>query len=168
MRAFFAPSPCSVFLLLFLRRLMTSSVRAQQETQHYTATDDRTWAIVTANLTDPYRQRAYDEFMQGCRDAAGPHQATQLCDQTEAHRLHMNQYQPRSVWNYTQTGFLKMRAPAAVFSLLHDFWIRNRDSQSTEYDKVVSLAICWFALEVVLLRDLLGLLLTIFETSITT
>jgi len=145
MRAFFASSPCSVFLLLFLRLLMTSSVRAQQETQHYTATDDRTWAIVTANLTDPFRQRSYDEFMQDCRDAAGsPQQATLQCDQAEDYRLHMNGNQPQSVFNYTQTGFLKVRAPPAVFSLIHDFWIKNRDSQSNEWDKVVRLSVVLF------------------------
>ena len=143
MRAFFfASSSCSVFLPLFLR-LMMSSVRAQQEPQHYTATDDRTWAIVTANLTDPFRQRSYDEFMQDCRDAAGsPQQAAIQCDHAEDYRLHMNGNQPRSVLNYTQTGFLKVRAPPAVFSLIHDFWIKNRDSQSNEWDKVVSLFVC--------------------------
>jgi prolyl 4-hydroxylase len=38
--------------------------------------------------------------------------------------------------NYTQQGYQKIRAPKELFDLIHDFWVKNKDLASIEYDKI--------------------------------
>jgi len=121
--------PCFFSLSLLLVLLHAPSLTSASE---YRATDDRTWAIVSNKLTDPANQVVYDTFMNECREAAGS-KAEVLCDSAERYRLHMNADQPRSVYNYTKTGFLKTRAPDNVISLLNDFWEKNKDKQTIEW-----------------------------------
>jgi hypothetical protein len=63
---------------------------------HYIASDDATWAVMTPKLSRPIRQKDYNTFMNDCRKSAGS-LAHQHCDRDEAYRLQMNMYQPRSV-----------------------------------------------------------------------
>jgi hypothetical protein len=104
---------------------------------HYTKGDDASWAVVSNTLSDPNAQAVYDEFIEGCRRAAGsPDRAKNMCDEQELYRMRMNLHQPQSVLNYTETGFLKIKAPDAVFQLIKDFWDANRDEQSIEWETI--------------------------------
>lgn len=47
---------------------------------------------------------------------------TETCEKEEEYRLWMNKNQPSSVYNFTETGFLKTRAPAEVRRLLENAW----------------------------------------------
>jgi prolyl 4-hydroxylase len=80
------------------------------------------------------RQRRYEEFLDGCRNAAGVNWYA-MCDAEENLRMQMNNYQPRSVQNYTTTGFYKTRAPEAVFRLIQDFWEENKNKSTVEWHK---------------------------------
>lgn len=42
------------------------------------------------------------------------------------HRMQLNMYQPRSVYNYTEIGFKKMRVPEKLFEALRTFWELNK------------------------------------------
>ena len=90
--------------------------------------------------------------MSDCRHAAGS-KAAALCDSGEQHRLEMNLYQPRSVYNFTQMGFLKTRAPENVFSLIHEFWERNKDQDSIEWDSISPYHNTWNAPPTILRID---------------
>jgi hypothetical protein len=74
-------------------------------------------------------QSRYDTFMQGCYDhyeKTGKGGKGKACWQTENDRQAMNLRQPKSMYNYTSTGFTKIRAPDNVFALLKNFWEANR------------------------------------------
>lgn len=54
----------------------------------------------------------------------------------EKHLIHVNNLLHLlflQVRNYTETGYLKIRAPEAVFSLVKEFWEKNKGSQKVEY-----------------------------------
>ena len=76
------------------------------------------------------RQKAYDEFLQGCKDHYG--KKGRACTQTEQDRIAMSLRQPQSMQNYTDIGFKKIKAPEAVFKLIKEFWERNQNQQSEE------------------------------------
>lgn len=40
------------------------------------------------------------------------------------------------VRNYTETGFLKIKAPDSVFKIVKEFWDANRDMQTIEWKSV--------------------------------
>jgi prolyl 4-hydroxylase len=87
------------------------------------------------------RQRdLYDAFMVGCEraaaavgraDVAADHDET--CLRQENWRMQRNMYQPRSVVNYTETGFLKVKAPEALFRELVAFWETNKNEWVEEW-----------------------------------
>ena len=74
--------------LLLLLLLLNSEVDA------YTADDDFSWAVRSTHLADPVRQKVYDEYMEGCRNA------TARCDEDERYRIEMNTYQPQAVRSF--------------------------------------------------------------------
>ena len=76
------------------------------------------------------RQAAYDTFLQGCKDHYG--KKGRACTQTEQDRIAMSLRQPQSMQNYTDVGFKKIKAPAAVFKLIKEFWEKNQNQQSEE------------------------------------
>jgi prolyl 4-hydroxylase len=49
------------------------------------------------------------------------------------------------VRNYTETGFLKIKAPEAVFSLVKEFWENNKDEQTVEWKHPSSYHNTWDA-----------------------
>lgn len=75
-------------------------------------------------------QERYDKFMQGCRDHYGKRKGA--CDSTERDRVAMSLRQPHSMQNYTDIGFKKIRCPDKLWSLLTDFWEKNKDNRSPE------------------------------------
>lgn len=66
------------------------------------------------------RTAIYNEFMEGCREKFG-----YRCDQTEESRVEQMFRQVPSLRNYTDTGYSKLRAPAEMFELISQHWLRN-------------------------------------------
>ena len=71
------------------------------------------------------RQKAYVDHLLGCRKAYQATQNSEACDNYEYHRMLMNRRQPTSMKNYTETGFLKTKAPEEVKQLIDKFWKQN-------------------------------------------
>lgn len=90
----------------------------------YTAFDDASWAITSHNLSSSIvnsdKQATYDAFIAECVEH------DESCERDNNHRIRMNVLQPRSVINFTSTGFQKIRAPEPLFKLLKQFWDLNR------------------------------------------
>jgi hypothetical protein len=76
------------------------------------------------------KQAFYDAMIQGCVDTFGDKGAR--CLQTEEDRVRMSKRQPKSMVNYTEHGYTKIRAPENVFKLIKEFWEKNKDKQSLE------------------------------------
>lgn len=74
------------------------------------------------------RQEFHNNFMQGCYDLYGE----KRCASNEEERVSMSLRQPQSVYNYTTMGFTKIRAPDHVFSLIKEFWEKNKDNGTPE------------------------------------
>jgi prolyl 4-hydroxylase len=68
------------------------------------------------------RQEVYEEYMKGCREKYHP---DYLCNSSEDGRIDMSADQPRSMQNYTDLGFKKIKTPPRVWKLIKDFWERN-------------------------------------------
>ena len=79
-------------------------------------------------------QSRYDRYIQGCVDLYNHHKQPkgQRCIEGDEQRIQMNMFQPRSVYNYTKLGYTKMRAPEHVFSLIKEFWEKNRGQEKPE------------------------------------
>jgi prolyl 4-hydroxylase len=79
-------------------------------------------------------QQRYEEFMQGCVDFYNAQDKPKgdRCIQNERERIAMTLRQPQSVYNYTEMGFTKIRAPDHVFSLLKEFWDKNHGKEKPE------------------------------------
>lgn len=76
------------------------------------------------------RQQEFEDFMNGCvnyYDTKG-----KRCLVSEEDRVRMSVRQPQSMYNYTEMGFTKIRAPENVFRLIRDFWEKNKDRQREE------------------------------------
>mmetsp|Transcript_8455 Transcript_8455/g.18565 ORF Transcript_8455/g.18565 Transcript_8455/m.18565 type:complete len:520 (-) Transcript_8455:568-2127(-) len=96
------------------------------------------------------RQSFYEDYMQGCRDfynKEGRFSEEEedvventlrdksrgvACDSVEYDRVVMSAAQPKSVMNFTDIGFKKMKAPPVLFQLLKDFWQNNFNNQKPE------------------------------------
>jgi len=76
------------------------------------------------------RQDVYDHFLEGCR--AHEKDQADACDQTEDDRINMNIRQPPSMVNYTEIGFMKVKAPKKVFDALTKFWTSNQGREEVE------------------------------------
>uniref|UniRef100_A0A7S4MFC3 Fe2OG dioxygenase domain-containing protein n=1 Tax=Odontella aurita TaxID=265563 RepID=A0A7S4MFC3_9STRA len=72
------------------------------------------------------RKSYYDDLIDGCRKHWGEKDG-HLCDESEKERVRMSREQPRNMKNFTETGFLKIRCPDAVYTVLKRFWDNNRD-----------------------------------------
>ncbi|CAB9517636.1 Ankyrin Repeat [Seminavis robusta] len=90
-------------------------------TPSYTAFDDVSWAVTSQTLRYPHHQDLYNRYLSACEKDA-------YCLQGEEFRLYRNNHQPGSMVNFTQAGYAKMKAPAPVWTLLHDFWLQNKDA----------------------------------------
>jgi prolyl 4-hydroxylase len=76
------------------------------------------------------RQKFYDDFIKSCADAYG--RQGPRCYDTEADRIAMALRQPRSMQNYTQMGFKKIKAPKVLFDQIKRFWDTNKDLANEE------------------------------------
>jgi hypothetical protein len=79
-------------------------------------------------------QARYDDYISGCIDFYNKHDIPKgdRCIRNERDRIEMTLRQPQSVYNYTKTGYTKIRAPDHVFKLIRDFWDKNRGKETPE------------------------------------
>lgn len=102
----------------------------------YNAYDDWSWAVVDDQSVG---LPVYQEFMESCAEVAG----ASFCKSQENWRMQMNMYQTRSVYNYTEAGFMKRRAPDDLFQLIREFFDRNRHDASIEWADVTTFHNNW-------------------------
>ncbi len=76
----------------------------------------------------PIGHKRYAEMMKGCYAKFSPRE----CDATERARMDMNKAQPSSQHNYTEIGFKKLKAPAAAWEPLINFYEANKDKEKLE------------------------------------
>jgi len=76
------------------------------------------------------RQKAFEEFMQGCRESAK--ERAFLCDEYQKGNVVDGLNQPPRMTNYTDLGFKKIRAPEAIFKLIREFWEANKHLEQEE------------------------------------
>ena len=72
--------------------------------------------------------KQYNELLQGCYERYSKSE----CDETERSRIEMNLDQPRTQHNYTDIGFKKMRAPAALWDPIIQFYELNKAKAKPE------------------------------------
>jgi hypothetical protein len=112
----------------------------------YTAFDSASWAITSRNVSsqlDPNKPLIYNEFIQECNRAFSNDTTTTFCDDNDELRMEMNAHQPSSVFNYTQQGYHKTRAPDKLYTLLRNFWDANRDKAEPEWSSVTVYQNSW-------------------------
>lgn len=78
------------------------------------------------------RTKFYEEVMRGCYDRYDKGNKGRSCDYSERDRVAMSLRQPKSMQNYTDTGFKKIKAPEKVFKLLQEFWAKNGNNRVPE------------------------------------
>jgi len=93
---------------------------------------DCSFAIMSTDLSNCPRDLGdkgafYKDYMDGCRAKFGEN-----CDVNEDDRIAKNIRQPASLKNFTDTGFMKIRAPDNVVELIKNFWEKNKDHRSEE------------------------------------
>ena len=73
----------------------------------------------------------YDNMIAGCEEHYGAsHSSYSVCKQTETDRVEMSFRQPKSMQNYTELGFKKIKAPAEVWERVKKFWEENKDRKN--------------------------------------
>jgi hypothetical protein len=74
------------------------------------------------------RQAVYYDMILSCRQKFGSR-----CDATEVDRINQIRRQPRSLRSFRATNFDKIRAPKALFAIIHRHMERNKDNQDPEF-----------------------------------
>lgn len=145
-------SPSFLCLALLTAGCQLRAVESKLDTiravNYYSAEDDASWAIHTANVTTKigqHTQKLYHDFMDNCHKAVAEHKEEhpQLCSENEEYRMYMNKYQPPSVYNYTKNGFDKIRAPKKLFDLVSKFWKANQGNEKIEWPHLTSYHNLW-------------------------
>uniref|UniRef100_A0A7R9WPI0 Fe2OG dioxygenase domain-containing protein n=1 Tax=Craspedostauros australis TaxID=1486917 RepID=A0A7R9WPI0_9STRA len=132
-----SPTSCIRFLTTAAITLLLAVVLAAADLESPTNNNgysfDCSFPIFAKNNLDDCKQDLgdkasfYENYMQGCRDKFGD-----ICDTNEAERFHMNNRQPISMRNFTETGFVKIRAPDNVVELIRNFWEINQNNRKEE------------------------------------
>lgn len=79
------------------------------------------------------RMSFYKDNINGCfHYYGGREEIGERCLMNERMRIEMSLRQPKSMVNYTETGFTKIRAPKEVMDLLTEFWLANKDKARPE------------------------------------
>ena len=100
----------------------------------YDAYDDASWAVKTNKVSSMLRGDGipdlYQQYMDECDQAVTEFRKSDKvqpgeCLRDDQSRLRMNTNQPVSVYNYTETGYAKIRAPQELFDTILDFYHRN-------------------------------------------
>eukprot|EP00546_Thalassionema_frauenfeldii_P021639 CAMPEP_0178903282 /NCGR_PEP_ID=MMETSP0786-20121207/5073_1 /TAXON_ID=186022 /ORGANISM="Thalassionema frauenfeldii, Strain CCMP 1798" /LENGTH=418 /DNA_ID=CAMNT_0020574641 /DNA_START=18 /DNA_END=1271 /DNA_ORIENTATION=- len=137
---------CNIVIFLAVAIIVkASSSTTVNEFGQETYGHDVSWAIRSKEIRWGSTQSLYDNFMDECREAAGSKKAPYVCDEGEDFRIEMNTYQPMSMRNYTRLGFKKIKAPKKMFSIIKDFWDKNRHLNETEWHSVNTYHNMWSA-----------------------
>ena len=142
----FSRMPRLLFLWIFSLSTSTwllHAVASEESVPTYSAWDDASWAVwdvKVSSLLGDDKQAMYDNHIARCREAAGPKdRADAHCYVDEYHRMQMNMFQPRSMYNYTQKGFHKLRVPNDLFAAIKAFWDINKDKEGeVEWEDKIS------------------------------
>jgi prolyl 4-hydroxylase len=78
------------------------------------------------------RQSFYNDNIQGCIRHYAATKADRRCLHNEHIRVEMSLRQPKSMINYTEVGYTKMKAPDEVMRLLQEFWLANKHLAQVE------------------------------------
>jgi prolyl 4-hydroxylase len=121
-------------LLIIVALTLSLGVSAQEDETSYGV--DVSWPMHHREINpNPSmfgdRQADYDTFMKDC-DNFYPDRRPSPCLATEEDRVRMNLNQPKSMQNYTEMGFKKIKCPPGVFKLIKQFWDQNRNNRHTE------------------------------------
>jgi prolyl 4-hydroxylase len=103
----------------------------------YTCYDDASWAIVSPHVSSKLhrdKQQMYEDFMAGCVLTSDILKRGNSCEADEANRLEMNAHQPAAMRNFTRHGFIKLRAPTEVMTLLQDYFARHQHAAKIEWN----------------------------------
>jgi prolyl 4-hydroxylase len=118
----------------------------------YEPVDDASWAIHSTKLSSTvlggHVQRLYDDFIEKCEVAIAEKRNNPtgtFCADNEQHRLRMNREQPSSVYNYTKLGFTKIKAPPELFTLILDFYKKNKHKAAIEWKQINTYHNMWEA-----------------------
>jgi len=76
------------------------------------------------------KQQEYDTYINGCKEYYD--KKSRSCVESERDRTNMNLRQPKSMQNYTDIGFKKIKASKQIMKLLTEFWGTNKDRQVVE------------------------------------
>lgn len=76
------------------------------------------------------KQSFYENYVEGCVNQF--EDKSRRCLNNERERVEMTLRQPQSMRNYTEQGFLKIRAPEPLMELLYKFWHANNETQKSE------------------------------------
>lgn len=112
----------------------------------YTACDDASWAICHPTASDVLGNHMlprYTSYIEECNKAAAEKGNPHQCEDDEIFRLDMNQYQPKSVYNFTKIGYKKIKAPPELFNLIREFYVRNRGKDVIEWKTVTPYHNMW-------------------------
>jgi len=77
------------------------------------------------------RRTFHDNYIKGCKEYYAEKHGLK-CFSNERDRIRMSLRQPKSMVNYTETGYTKIRAPDEVMVLLREFWQANRHRATHE------------------------------------
>ena len=95
---------------------------------------DVSWPIhhhqVSTNYPLGNKRMLYEKYMTGCIEYYKPDKET--CQTTEDYRINANLNQVSSHTNYTTIGYKKIRVPDILWTLIKEFYEKNKDNQSLE------------------------------------
>eukprot|EP00538_Stauroneis_constricta_P004674 CAMPEP_0119548182 /NCGR_PEP_ID=MMETSP1352-20130426/2155_1 /TAXON_ID=265584 /ORGANISM="Stauroneis constricta, Strain CCMP1120" /LENGTH=452 /DNA_ID=CAMNT_0007593371 /DNA_START=91 /DNA_END=1449 /DNA_ORIENTATION=- len=74
----------------------------------------------------------YENYIKGCATQSDKKNMESRCRSSDDSRVRMMLRQPKGMYNYTETGYTKIRAPEKVFNLIKEFWEANKDKQTDE------------------------------------
>lgn len=119
----------------------------------YGASDDASWTIQSSKISTMLaygKQEFYDNYIEKCEVAAmeyhkqqGLQHDTRFCRHNDDYRINMNRLQPASVYNYTDMGFKKIRAPLKLFNAVRDFYEINKNKSAIEWTSVNTYQNLW-------------------------
>jgi hypothetical protein len=131
----------------------STATAAPPDGEFYTAADSASWAITSTTLSQLLgsgKQGLYDSYIAACNgailkeerrkqlvrtqevDEKALERFSDMCTQNEKFRMRMNTYQPSSVYNFTTKGYTKIRTPPGLFSIIQEFWNKNKDLAEIE------------------------------------
>ena len=137
---------CVVTYLGMAALLVPVTANVPVEPSIYSPWDDASWAVTTKNpssLLGGHIPELYRKFMEGCGKDVESNSSDTHCQDQEDYRLKMNTDQPKSVYNFTKTGFKKIKAPQELYDLIYEFYTTNRDKAEIESKEISTYQNTW-------------------------